>query len=1751
MTLSNKLEEILKKWKFPQTIIENYKSIGIKEIFDWQAECLSSKKVSDERGNLVYSAPTSAGKTLVAELLMLKNVLDLRRKAIVILPFVSLAKEKLNHLQFILSESYLKADGFIGSTSPSGGFSTVDIAVCTIEKANSLLNRLIDDDQIFEIGVIVIDELHMVNDTGRGYLLELILSKIKYLCLKSGNKSRIQLIGMSATLPNLKVVADWLDASLYQTDYRPIKLIESIKFEDKIYDKDNQLISTLNIDKRIENDTDLLVQLVYETIVNKLGVLVFSPTKSRCETLAENIARGIYYLEKNHNEKLTFLNKEKIIECLNELKNTPAGLDPQLGKTIRYGIAFHHAGLTVEEREIVENYFRDGYLLVIVCTSTLSSGINFPARRVIIRTPVFNGRPIDIMSYKQMSGRAGRKGKDTLGESILMCANLNEKKIAENLLNSEIPELVTSEAQKELSSSIKRALLETIVSGVASRKKEIIDYVKCFLSHSLVDDLGYEKYLKWLNSNQFLDIVSSNSDDENYKSTQLGYAVVGSAMSPDEGLVIFSELQKAMQCFVLENELHIIYQITPINISDYWIHSSTSVDWNFYFTLMQNFSPDVKRVSDLVGVRQSFVLKMIKGCSMSSCDQRQLRIHLRFFTSLILNDLVNEVPFATILNKYGCQKGFLQSLQQSSSTYASMITVFCNRLGWFNLEILVNQFHSRLMFGVQRQLLDLIRIKLLNSNRARLFYNAGCTTVASIAMCDLKKIEKILRSGISFIGKRGHTNPNEQQINNSELVIWHDGKGYTYWEASAIIYQEANDLLRADLENLGVKISTEKSELNSELNKTQNLKEKSIFQFNETIDSILQSQNKSVNEKEIVKTEIQNSPLKEEIFKQEKESDINQISEYKTKQELIETGIQKIDLNSDFKSTQIDTENLNTQSNPAYKSFFDDQCILEVAEKFEKNIQMTPKSFKKPLKPVSQKHATPKSKLEEAPKNSNLNTTIVSEDVLLMCDIFEKNLSAKKPQKSIKKEPSENLKKSLNFSFGDTTLKNILNSSIDELNQEEKNFEHDLSQIKEEIVSMLKKLDYSNQIKTNVIDDINILETFANSIKPKTVVSISLACQEKSDNKENISQDFFEFKDSNCENLLRIYGIFICLGNERQKNVNFILFKKDGKFMPSLKKILERDDIVKIVFYSKKHFKIFNKAFEMSIKSPCYDPIIASWLLNQELISIYQIKQKYCPNLNLLIDSNFKNKKNCFGCSNNKNSNDEEFLSVQGAFLECLIGINCFEKIKLQLQLQNVWIYFAKIESEIVLLSSQIELIGFGLDLDNLEMIKAVLIKKKKEIEDKVFGLTGKMINLNSTDDVSYLLYNVLKLNPDSNERKNSNSRLKSHSTSKNVLKKLTSQHEVPGLVILWRKIQHSLSNSIFPIEKTKEFIQIIEMYRIFPTIDLYTATGRMNFYNPCLQNIPRDFEIESDRSNESLNIKLNELTNDVLSSEGLSDEEASFFLNKLDDETEPVKSKNSVSIRGSFIPCKGRILLSADYCQLELRIITNLCQDAHLINIFNDTRYDVFNLLASKWLNVSIEEIDEEKRQNVKKVIYGIIYGISAKTLSTFLNQDENEASNFIESFQSTFPGLKKFIKTQVENCRLKGYVETIRKRRRLLPNISSMEMKQKAQAERQAINTIIQGSASDIVKSAMVKIDKILKKKYSITINDRFDRNSGGAFMVMQLHDELIYEVNEQYLDDVKLIIKDCMENCMDLPVKMKAKIRAGLSWGSLDVI
>ena len=349
----------LSNWGLPETVVRAYSLKGIHTMFQWQAECLQFPSVIEHGGNLVYSAPTSAGKTLVSEILMMKRVFECKKKAIIILPFVSLAREKMYGLKDLLKSSHVRVGGFMGQHHPPGGFARVDIAVCTIEKANSLVNRLLEEKELEKLGVIVVDELHLLGDSSRGYLLELLLTKVRYMSFRNSN-IKVQIIGMSATLPNLDLLAQWLNAELYTTNFRPVPLTETIKVGNSIFSNNFELIRELKPLVKTENDADQLVYLCLETIMNGHSVLVFCPTKMWCEKLSDAVAKEFFRLGKPplprqeefedpnytlvRNKLQGQLNGQKLSEVIEQLKKTPAGLDAALSRTIRFGVAYHHAG---------------------------------------------------------------------------------------------------------------------------------------------------------------------------------------------------------------------------------------------------------------------------------------------------------------------------------------------------------------------------------------------------------------------------------------------------------------------------------------------------------------------------------------------------------------------------------------------------------------------------------------------------------------------------------------------------------------------------------------------------------------------------------------------------------------------------------------------------------------------------------------------------------------------------------------------------------------------------------------------------------------------------------------------------------------------------------------------------------------------------------------------------------------------------------------------------------------------------------------------------------------------------------------------------------------------------------------------------------------------------------------------------------------------------------------------------------------
>ncbi|KAG1702420.1 DNA polymerase theta [Nymphon striatum] len=808
----------------PECIINCYKDNGVSKMYSWQAECLSKENVING-GNLVYAAPTSAGKTLVAEILMLKTVLERKKKAIMILPFVSLAREKMLSFQKLFQEAGVKVDGFMGSHSAIGGLKACDIVICTIEKANSLINRLLEEQRLNEIGLIAVDELHMIGDSHRGYLLELLLTKVRFSDLDISNKEDnsesdyIQIIGMSATLPNLDVLARWLNADYYVTDYRPVPLTEYVKIGKTVYNS-HTMKKVRQIDCNfISTDTDHSILLSLETVTQGHGVLIFCPTKNWCEKLAQVIAKEFFEIGKpgsyfeslcEENAMITSLLRSNLSgpqlkEVLVSLKNCPAGLDSVLSRTVPFGVAFHHAGLTFNERDIIEDAFRTGRIKVLIATSTLSSGVNLPARRVIIKSPVFYGSLIDTLVYKQMVGRAGRKGVDSEGESFILCKE-EETNMVKRLMASELKSVQSCLVQpsQTLSSSMKRAILEVVVAGVTDTPDKVLKYISCTLLASTVDSdtnstLDITSCIDFLIEMEFVRLDST--DGIKYVATQLGKAVLASSLSPDEGLRVFSELQRARRSFVLENDLHIVYQVTPIYVAD---QINYDIDWYKFLSIWESLPADCKRVGELVGVEERFIVRGIQGRvnrKVPKQDNCRL-IHLRFYTALALNDLINEIPLMTVCQKYGYNKGALQSLQQSAATFAGMVTVFCNRLSWVNLELLLTNYQSRLDFGIQRELCDLIRISLLNGRQARSLFNAGYETVAGLANASVPLIENVMRNSLPFQSSKRNENETAHEASKRiqhQNVFLINQKGLTEFEAAELIIQEARIIVQKEL----------------------------------------------------------------------------------------------------------------------------------------------------------------------------------------------------------------------------------------------------------------------------------------------------------------------------------------------------------------------------------------------------------------------------------------------------------------------------------------------------------------------------------------------------------------------------------------------------------------------------------------------------------------------------------------------------------------------------------------------------------------------------------------------------------------------------------------------------------------------------------------------------------------------------------------------------------------------------------------
>lgn len=762
----------LSEWGLPPLIVSWFRKHGVTSLFPWQAECLCKNDVLFG-GNLIYSAPTSAGKTLVADFLLLKRVLEYGKKALVIEPFVALTREKASTLKSMLFTTKARVGAFGGNYYTPGGMASVSVAVCTIEKANNFVNKLINDEKLSDLGIVVVDEIHYLGDERRGHQLELLLTKILYHNTKHEIDKRIQIVGLSATIPNLSTISSWLNATLYVTTYRPVPLVEKIKIEQKIYDVKSYLegkgcepMELVNPSKySIQKDFDDLFYFCIDSIVSGHSALVFCESKRECEIMASNLASQILITGTKLDSEITEirvvseklrenLSPAKIKDVLKKLSKCPAGADAELFNSLKFGVGFHHAGLTSEEREIIEDGFKAGAIKTLMATSTLSSGVNLPARRVIIKSPMmissssgtFQREMLNPITYRQMIGRAGRKNIDTCGESILLCKPENEK-MAIELIKASLGNISSSLAHRMIASEgepsgLKKAVLEVIANGTAVTRVHLNRYLKStfWLSSAGTNEEDIFKKattetLRFLVNNKFVEELKPGV----YRPTRLGNAVLASGIHPDESLELLQDLIKARQSFCLSNDLHIIFQVTPNEIA----RAVELKDWQHYSKIWNELDETSQFVGQRVGIDELVVNRRAQGF-MRTLGEEKERIYRRFWVALVINDIINEMQLHEICKKYRISKATVQQAQRGVAQYAGVISIFSQELGYANLAALVKPLEPRINFSCQRDLLDLVRLNITRPI-ARILYDAGYTNPISVAKAEKPDIEFFLR----------------------------------------------------------------------------------------------------------------------------------------------------------------------------------------------------------------------------------------------------------------------------------------------------------------------------------------------------------------------------------------------------------------------------------------------------------------------------------------------------------------------------------------------------------------------------------------------------------------------------------------------------------------------------------------------------------------------------------------------------------------------------------------------------------------------------------------------------------------------------------------------------------------------------------------------------------------------------------------------------------------------------------------------
>ena len=546
----------------------------------------------------------------------------------------------------------------------------------------------------------------------------------------------------------------------------------------------------------------------------------------------------------------------------------------------------------------------------------------------------------------------------------------------------------------------------------------------------------------------------------------------------------------------------------------------------------------------------------------------------------------------------------------------------------------------------------------------------------------------------------------------------------------------------------------------------------------------------------------------------------------------------------------------------------------------------------------------------------------------------------------------------------------------------------------------------------------------------------------------------------------------IALSNEEKKGYYIPTLNDCDEVIYKLKPLLENPSIM-IIGHNLKYDLQILKKYNINIKENVFDTMLAHYLINPESSHKLDVLSENYLNHKCIPIEDIIGKR---GVNQKKMTDldpkDIYVYACEDADITFRLK-NIFEQ---ELKKNNLTKLFYDLEIPLMFVLCEIEKNGVKIDSDFLSNMSTLLTKKINETQKSIHKIAGEDFNVASPKQLGVILFDKLKI--DDNPKKTKSGQ---YSTSEDILTKLSKKSKIVSLILEYREYKKLLSTYIDALP------QMVSSYDKLIHTDYaqaVTATGRLSSNKPNLQNIP-------------------------------------------------IRTQLGRKTRSAFVSrTKGNFILAADYSQIELRIIASFSEDKEMINAFNNNK-DIHSITASKVFGISLDDVTQDMRRRAKEVNFGIIYGISPFGLSQNLDIPRGEAKEIIDAYFDEFKNVKLYMDRSIEEAKSKKQVKTLLGRRRFLRDIDSRNYTLRGFAERNAINSPIQGTAADIIKLAMISISKWMKE------------NNIKSKMIMQVHDELVFDVEKTELELLSLNIKKIMENVIKIKVPLLVEVGYGKTW------